>query len=99
MRRRARHPRGGVSTGSSGKRKRADPPVQDLIDSSDAESEDDPSDDESNLDEEEIKERRKKASKEGPSKSVAKKQGTGPALTTNLAVRPAVNGAKPAVKL
>lgn len=89
-----------VSTGNSGKRKRADPPVQDLMDSSDAESEDEPSDDESDPDEEELKERRRKASrpKKAPSKSVAKKPRTGPAITTNLAVRPAVNGAKKAAR-
>ena len=89
-----------VSTGSSGKRKRADPLVQDLINSSDAESEDEPSDDESDPDEEELKERRRKASrsKKASSKSSTKKQRTGPALTTNLAVRPAVNGARKAAK-
>lgn len=85
-----------VNTGNSGKRKRADLPTQDVVDSSDVESEDEASDDESDPDEEELKERRRKAarSKTAPSKSVAKKPRTGPALTTNLAVRPAVNGVK-----
>lgn len=89
-----------VSTGNSGKRKRADPPAQDVVDSSDAESEDDASDDESDPDEEELKERRRKAPKpkKAPSKSVAKKPRTGPAITTNLAVRPAVNGTKKAAR-
>ena len=85
-----------VSSRNSGKRKRADPPTQGVANSSDAESEDETSDDESDPDEEELKERRRKAarSKKAPSKSVAKKPRPGPALTTNLAVRPAVNGAK-----
>ena len=85
-----------VSTGNGGKRKRADPPAQDAVDSSDAESEDEDSDDESDPDEEELKERRRKAarSKKAPSKSVTKKPRTGPTLMTNLAVRPAVNGVK-----
>lgn len=89
-----------VSTGNSGKRKRADPPVQAVVDSSDAESEDEASDDESDPDEEELKERRRKAPrpKKATRKSVAKKQRKGPALTTNLAVRPAVNGAKRAAR-
>lgn len=89
-----------VSTANSGKRKRADPPTQDVVDSSDAESEDDDNDDESDPDEEELKERRRKAPrpKKAPSKSVAKKPRTGPALTTNLAVRPAVNGTKKAAR-
>lgn len=89
-----------ISTGNSGKRKRADPPTHDVMDSNDAESEDETSDDESDPDEEELKERRRKAPrpKKAPSKSVAKKPRTGPALTTNLAVRPAVNGAKKAAR-
>ena len=89
-----------VSLGNNGKRKRADPPAQELFDSSDAESDDETSDDESDPDEEELKERRRKASrpKKAPSKSVAKKPRTGSAMTTNLAVRPAVNGAKKATR-
>ena len=89
-----------ISTGNSGKRKRADPPTYDVMDSNDTESEDETSDDESDPDEEELKERRRKAPrpKKAPSKSVAKKPRTGPALTTNLAVRPAVNGAKKAAR-
>ena len=89
-----------VSSGNSGKRKRADPPTQDIPDSSDVESEDDSSDDESDPDEEELKERRRKAPrpKKAPSKPNAKKPRTGPALTTNLAVRPAANGVKKAAR-
>lgn len=89
-----------VVTRNSGKRKRADPPAQDMADSSDAESTDEASDDESDPDEEELKERRRKAPrpKKAPSKSVAKKPRTGPALTANLAVRPAVNGTKKAAR-
>ena len=84
------------SVGNSGKRKRVDVPIQDAVDTSDAESDDQVSEDESDPDEEELKERRRKASKtnKAPSKSVAKKPRTGPALTTNLAVRPATNGVK-----
>ena len=82
--------------GVSGKRKRMDVSAQDTLDSSDPESEDEASDEESDPDEEELKERRRKASrqKKAPTKSVTKKPRTGPALTTNLAVRPAVNGVK-----
>lgn len=85
-----------VSGGNSGKRKRVDVPIQDVVDSSAPESDDQVSEDESDPDEEELKERRRKASKtnKAPSKSVAKKPRTGPALTTNLAVRPAPNGVK-----
>ena len=84
-----------VSVGNSTKRKRVDA-VQDLVDSSDPESEDEASDDESDPDEEELKERRRKASKtkKAPIKSVAKKPRTGRGLTTSLAVRPATNGVK-----
>ncbi|KAF6231851.1 hypothetical protein HO173_009934 [Letharia columbiana] len=90
-----------VSTGNSGKRKRADPPAQDAADSSDTDSEDEDSDEESDPDEEELKERRRKAPrpKKAPSKSVAKKPRTGPALTTSLAVRPAINGIKKIARL
>ena len=85
-----------VSGGNSGKRKRVDAPIQDLVDSSDPESDDQVSEDESDPDEEELKERRRKASKtnKASSKSVAKKPRKGPALTKNLAVRPATNGVK-----
>ena len=85
-----------ISVGNSGKRKRADVPLQDVVDSSDAESDEEVSDDESDPDEEELKERRRKISKtkKAPSKAVAKKPRTGPALTTDLAVRPATNGVK-----
>ena len=85
-----------VSVGNSAKRKRVDVPVQDLVDSSDPESEDEASDNESDPDEEELKERRRKASKtkKAPAKSIAKKPRTGPGLTTSLAVRPATNGVK-----
>ena len=85
-----------VSSGNSGKRKRANPSAHDMADSTDDESDDESTDDESDPDEEELKERRRKASrpKKAPSKSVAKKPRTGPILTTNLAVRPAVNGSK-----
>ncbi len=85
-----------VTSGNSGKRKRADVLAHDVVNSSDTESEDEASDDESDPDEEELKERRRKAPrpKKAPSKSVAKKPRIGPALTTSLAVRPAVNGVK-----
>lgn len=89
-----------VSLGNNGKRKRADPPTQPLVDSSDDDSGDEVSDDESDPDEEELKERRRKTSraKKAPNKSVAKKPRTGPTMTTNLAVRPAVNGSKKAAR-
>ena len=85
---------------NSGKRKRVDVPVEDMLNSSDSESEDDAGDDESDPDEEELKERRRKASrpKKAPSKSVAKKPRTGPSMTTSLAVRPAINGVKKTAK-
>ena len=89
-----------VSGGNGGKRKRAIPPAQDVATSSDAESGDEASDDESDPDEEELKERRRKAPrpKKAPSKTNAKKSRTGTGLTTNLAVRPAVNGVKKAAR-
>ena len=87
-----------VST-SSGKRKRAESHVDEVEDSSDAERSAS-SHNESDPDEEELKERRKKTarSRNPPAKSAAKKAKTGPSLTTNLAVRPAVNGVKKTTK-
>lgn len=89
-----------IGPGTSGKRKRVDAPVQDVLDSSDVESEDETSEDESDPDEEELKERRRKAPrpKKAPSKSIAKKPRTGPAFATSLAVRPATNGVKKAAR-
>lgn len=87
-----------VSTGSSAKRKRTDPRVEDFSHTSSEEVE---SISESDPDEEELKERRRKASrpkKARSSQSVSKKTKTAPALTTNLAVRPATNGIKKAAK-
>ena len=85
-----------VSMGSNGKRKRADPPPRDEVDSSNPESENETSDDESDPDEEELKDRRRKTQrpKKAPNRSVAKKPRTGAAVTTSLAVRPAINGVK-----
>ena len=84
------------STNSSGKRKRAESRVTD--------DEEEPSDteedeDESDPDEEELKEQRRKARSRKPaSKPAAKKAKAGPGLTTNLAVRPAVNGTRKPAK-
>ena len=86
-----------VTVGNTGKRKRVDLTTQNAIDSSDAESDDESSDGESDPDEEELKERRRRRAprpKKVPNKSAAKKPRTGPAMTTSLAVRPAVNGVK-----
>lgn len=88
------------SMGSSGKRKRADTRAEEVEEPSDA-GEEKSSHDESDPDEEELKEQRRKESrlKRKPStKPTAKKPKTGPTLTTNLAVRPAVNGTKKAAK-
>ena len=76
-------------TSSGAKRKRADT----LAEPSDADMDEESSPDESDPDEEELKERRRKA-KRAPSKPAPKKPKAGPGLTTNLAVRPAVNGVK-----
>lgn len=84
----------------SGKRKRADTRIEDIEGSMDTDEHSESSPEESDPDEEELKEQRRKAlrSKKTPSKSTSKKTKTGPALTTNLVVRPAVNGAKKATK-
>lgn len=88
-----------VSSSSSGKRKRADARVEEAGEPSDTEEEDS-SNDESDPDEEELKEKRRKTprSKKTSTKPAAKKPKTGPTLTTNLAVRPAINGAKKSAK-
>lgn len=88
-----------VSIGSGGKRKRADTRTEEVEEPSDADEES--SHDESDPDEEELKEQRRKESqskKKTSTKPTAKKPKTGPTLTTNLAVRPAVNGVKKAAK-
>lgn len=85
---------------SSGKRKRADTRVENVDESSDTEGQES-SADESDPDEEELKEKRRKAqrSKKPSAKPAAKKPKiTGPGITTNLAVRPAVNGVKKTAK-
>ncbi len=88
-----------ISIGSGGKRKRADTRAEEVDELSDADEEES-SHDESDPDEEELKEQRRKASrsKKASTKPTAKKPKTGPTLTTNLAVRPAVNGAKKVAK-
>lgn len=87
-----------ASNGSGGKRKRADTRMENVEEPSDADEES--SHDESDPDEEELKEQRRKAAraKKTSTKPTAKKPKTGPTLTTNLAVRPAVNGAKKPAK-
>lgn len=88
-----------VSSSSSGKRKRADARAEEVGEPTDTEEEDSRND-ESDPDEEELKEKRRKTrrSKKTSNKPAAKKPKTGPTLTTNLAVRPAVNGAKKSTK-
>jgi cohesin complex subunit SA-1/2 len=89
-----------VSIGSSGKRKRANTRVDEVEDPNDLDEEES-SHNESDPDEEELKEQRRRESrskKRNSTKPTAKKHKTGPTLTTNLAVRPAVNGAKKAAK-
>lgn len=83
----------------SGKRKRADTRAEEIEEPSDLD-EDGSSQGESDPDEEEIKDKRRKAarSKKTSTKPATKKSKTGPTLTTNLVVRPAVNGAKKATK-
>ena len=78
---------------SGAKRKRADTVREEVEELSDDEES---SPDESDPDEEELKERRRKAnrSKRASTKPVPKKPKAGPRLTTNLVVRPAVNGVK-----
>ena len=85
-----------VSSGSSAKRKLADLRGIGEEDFSDVDSGDETSPEESDPDEEELKEQRKKASraKKALTKSAPKRAKTGPALTTKLAVRPAVNRVK-----
>ncbi len=82
----------------SGKRKRADTLAEDVEDPSDEDEES--SQGESDPDEEELKEQRRKTarSKKTPAKSAVKKVKIGPTLTTNLAVRPAINGTKKTTK-
>lgn len=82
----------------NGKRKRAETRAEDVEDLSDDEEES--SQGESSPDEEELKEQRRKVarSRKTPAKTAAKKAKTGSNLTTNLAVRPAVNGVKKAAK-
>lgn len=81
---------------SGAKRKRADTVREEAEELSDADQDEESSPDESDPDEEELKERRRKAnrSKRAPTKPVTKKPKPGPGLTTNLVVRPAVNGVK-----
>ena len=78
---------------SGAKRKRADTVREEVEELSDDEES---SPDESDPDEGELKERRRKAnrSKRASTKPVTKKPKAGPGLTTNLVVRPAVNGVK-----
>ena len=80
-------------TSSGAKRKRTDTLAEDVGEPSDADMDEESSPDESDPDEEELKERRRKA-KRAPSKPALKKPKAGHGLTTNLAVRPAVNGVK-----
>jgi len=80
---------------SSAKRKRVESRVEGVSDPTDDDRDDESSPEESDPDEEELKEQRRKSrNKEAPRKPAAKKPRTAPALTTNLAVRPAVSGVK-----
>ena len=81
---------------SGAKRKRADTVREEVEELSDADQDDESSPDESDPDEEELKERRRRANrtKKASTKPVTKKPKPGPGLTTNLVVRPAVNGVK-----
>ena len=83
---------------TNGKRKRAESHTEDIGDISD--DGDESSQGESSPNEEELKEQRRKAarSKRSNVTSAAKKVKTGHNLTTNLAVRPAINGARKAAK-
>ena len=84
---------------SGAKRKRAESRVEVLSDPTDDDMDDETSPEESDPDEEELKEQRRKArSRQGPARRTSKKPKIVPALTTNLAVRPAANGLKKASK-
>lgn len=89
-----------VSNGIGAKRKLKETHEGDHEDAGDADEDEDEgtSPGESDPDEEELKERRKRASKKGPAKSAPKKPKISNATITNLAVRPAVNGAKKSSK-
>ena len=81
---------------SGAKRKRADTIAEEVEELSDAGLDEESSPEESDPDDEELKEKRRKANKtkKAPNKPATKKPKAGPKLTTNLAVRPAVNGVK-----
>ncbi|KAL6721547.1 cohesin complex subunit [Lecanora helva] len=83
------------SMSSGGKRKRVEAHTETVAELSD-EDEDESSHVESDPDEEELKDKRRKLarSKKAAPKSAAKKRKTGPDLSANLAMRPAVNGVK-----
>ena len=83
---------------ANGKRKRADTRAEEIEEPSDLDDESSP--DASSPDEEEIKDRRRKKAqtKKTSAKSAVKKVKTGPNLSANLAVRPAVNGRAKATK-
>lgn len=84
---------------SGAKRKRAESRVEVVSDPTDDDMADDSNTEESDPDEEELKEQRRKSrNKKVSMKPIAKKPKTVPALITNLAVRPAVNGVKKASK-
>ena len=85
------------TTSSGAKRKRADTFADDLVEPSEPDMDDESSPEESDPDEEELREKRRKA-KRAPSKPAPKKPKAGPGLTTNLAVRPAINGLKRTVR-
>ena len=82
----------------NGKRKRADTRAEEIEEPSDLD--DESSQGASSPDEEELKDRRRKTAqaKKTPTRSAVKKAKTGPNLTANLAVRPAVNGRVKATK-
>lgn len=80
---------------SGAKRKRAEPRAEDVSDPTDDDMDDESNTEESEPDEEEIKEQRRRSSKKkASSKPAAKKPRNVSAITTNLPVRPAVNGVK-----
>lgn len=84
---------------SGAKRKRAESRVEDVSDPTDDDMDDEGNIEDSGPDQEELKEQKRKSrSKKGSSKPAAKRPKSVPVLTTNLAVRPAVNGAKKASK-
>lgn len=80
-------------TSSGAKRKRAATFVKDVEGESDGDMDEESSSEESDPDEEELKERRRRT-KKAPSKPASKKPKAGSGLSMNLAVRPAINGAK-----